>query len=196
MHVKELVDEEADIIWGSTFNGELEGRIRVSVVATGIDSIVQPLQASIAAPSAEPAHAFAVFKASTAPQPVRAPVPAPAPPAPALSDLVTIATCLESQAFQDEIDEDELLLTVERELLLTPPEGASEFVTIDPFAAESDADAQSAEIVPIRGPSLFERMALAARGAVRPGQEADAFPPPPHLYRGRDLDGPAFAKAA
>src|SRR3954465_7961047 len=27
MHVKELVDEEADIIWGSAFNGELEGRI-------------------------------------------------------------------------------------------------------------------------------------------------------------------------
>ena len=37
MHIKELVDEEADIIWGSSFNGELEGRIRVSVVATGIE---------------------------------------------------------------------------------------------------------------------------------------------------------------
>ena len=36
-HIRELVDEEANIIWGSAFNPELSGRIRVSVVATGID---------------------------------------------------------------------------------------------------------------------------------------------------------------
>ncbi len=36
-HIRELVDEEANIIWGSAFNPELEGRIRVSVVATGIE---------------------------------------------------------------------------------------------------------------------------------------------------------------
>jgi cell division protein FtsZ len=198
MHVKELVDEEADIIWGSSFNGELEGRIRVSVVATGIDSVRQSLQAPVTAPAAVPAPAFAAFKASTAPQPVRAPAPSPAIAAPVvvLSDLVTMATCLEAQAFQDEIAEDELLLTVERALVLTPPEGASEFATLDPFAAECAAQAQSAEIVPIRGPSLFERMALAARGAVRQAQEAEAYPPLPHLYRGRELDPPALARAA
>jgi len=191
MHVKELVDEEADIIWGSTFNAELDGRIRVSVVATGIDPIRQPLQAPVTAPAAEPAHAFAAFKASTAPQPVRAPAPAPVV---VLSDLVTMATCLEAQAFQDEIAEDELLLTAERSLVLTPPEGASEFATLDPFAGDYEAQAPSAEVVPIRGPSLFERMALAARGAVR--QEAEAYPPLPRLYRGRELEGAALARAA
>jgi len=36
-HIRELVDPEANIIWGSAFNPELEGRIRVSVVATGIE---------------------------------------------------------------------------------------------------------------------------------------------------------------
>ena len=36
-HIRELVDEDANIIWGSAFNSELEGRIRVSVVATGIE---------------------------------------------------------------------------------------------------------------------------------------------------------------
>ncbi|MXO72804.1 cell division protein FtsZ [Alteraurantiacibacter buctensis] len=37
-HIRELVDPEANIIWGSAFNPELDGRIRVSVVATGIES--------------------------------------------------------------------------------------------------------------------------------------------------------------
>jgi cell division protein FtsZ len=36
-HIRELVDPEANIIWGSAFNPDLNGRIRVSVVATGID---------------------------------------------------------------------------------------------------------------------------------------------------------------
>ena len=36
-HIRELVDEDANIIWGSAFNPMLEGKIRVSVVATGIE---------------------------------------------------------------------------------------------------------------------------------------------------------------
>ncbi len=37
-HIRELVDPDANIIWGSAFNENLNGKIRVSVVATGIDS--------------------------------------------------------------------------------------------------------------------------------------------------------------
>src|SRR3990167_9358105 len=36
-HIRELVDEDANIIWGSAFNDSLDGKIRVSVVATGIE---------------------------------------------------------------------------------------------------------------------------------------------------------------
>jgi cell division protein FtsZ len=39
-HIKELVDPDANIIWGSAFNNDLDGRIRVSVVATGIEAEV------------------------------------------------------------------------------------------------------------------------------------------------------------
>jgi cell division protein FtsZ len=39
--IREEVDEEANIIFGSAIDPELQGRIRVSVVATGIDSPVQ-----------------------------------------------------------------------------------------------------------------------------------------------------------
>ena len=37
-HIRELVDPDANIIWGSAFNENLDGKIRVSVVATGIDT--------------------------------------------------------------------------------------------------------------------------------------------------------------
>ncbi|WP_086616977.1 cell division protein FtsZ [Erythrobacter tepidarius] len=36
-HIRQLVDEDANIIWGSAFNPDLKGKIRVSVVATGIE---------------------------------------------------------------------------------------------------------------------------------------------------------------
>ena len=39
-HIKELVDPDANIIWGSAFNNDLDGKIRVSVVATGIEAEV------------------------------------------------------------------------------------------------------------------------------------------------------------
>ena len=43
-HIKELVDPDANIIWGSAFNNDLGGKIRVSVVATGIEAeaVAQP----------------------------------------------------------------------------------------------------------------------------------------------------------
>ena len=41
-HIKELVDPDANIIWGSAFNNDLGGKIRVSVVATGIEAEARP----------------------------------------------------------------------------------------------------------------------------------------------------------
>ncbi|QYJ08065.1 cell division protein FtsZ [Qipengyuania flava] len=45
-HIRELVDEDANIIWGSAFNPDLEGKIRVSVVATGIEGDGVPAAAA------------------------------------------------------------------------------------------------------------------------------------------------------
>ena len=177
MHIKEMVDPEADIIWGSTFNHALEGRIRVSVVATGIDSAVQ-------------AQAPATSVASP---PVQAVSWTAAPP---LTDLVEIAACLEARAFQDETGADELLLTSDRAFILTPPEGAGEFTTIDPFAAPSAPEPRSPAVAPERGPSLFERMSMAARGAARQARAAEDHPPLPHLYRSREPEEARLAHAA
>src|SRR3954470_6338076 len=62
-HIKELVDPDANIIWGSAFNNELEGKIRVSVVATGIDA-----DAVVQAPP-QPAKVFAFPGAARTPAP-------------------------------------------------------------------------------------------------------------------------------
>lgn len=56
-HIRELVDDDANIIWGSAFNSELEGKIRVSVVATGIEDEA-PSQAQPAPAQPEPTRAF------------------------------------------------------------------------------------------------------------------------------------------
>jgi cell division protein FtsZ len=71
-HIKELVDPDANIIWGSAFNPQLEGRIRVSVVATGIEAD--------AAVAPEPARVFSfpTSRKSETPKKV-APAPAPEP---------------------------------------------------------------------------------------------------------------------
>ena len=83
-HIRELVDPDANIIWGSAFNPELEGKIRVSVVATGIDADAQPAAAPRAAESPR------VFSFSTprrtAAEPAAAPEPAAEAPQPGFSE--------------------------------------------------------------------------------------------------------------
>ena len=69
-HIRELVDPDANIIWGSAFNENLNGKIRVSVVATGIDN-----DGSVASPTAHATRPFAFSRPS---EPVAEPVPAPA----------------------------------------------------------------------------------------------------------------------
>ena len=79
-HIRELVDPEANIIWGSAFNPELEGRIRVSVVATGIEAMPQS-----ETPEAEPARAFSFSapRRTDTPAPAAAAAAAATPAAPA-----------------------------------------------------------------------------------------------------------------
>src|SRR5437868_3038210 len=86
-HIKELVDPDANIIWGSAFNNDLGGKIRVSVVATGIEADVSNMP--------EPAKTFS-FPARSRTE-VRipgseAPVAPPAPAAEPTLDLAEPAT--------------------------------------------------------------------------------------------------------
>ncbi|MBB3033383.1 cell division protein FtsZ [Alteriqipengyuania lutimaris] len=83
-HIRELVDENANIIWGSAFNPNLEGKIRVSVVATGIEdgSESQPAipRASLETrapeprPARRPALDLTEANEESSPEPQREPV--------------------------------------------------------------------------------------------------------------------------
>ncbi len=66
-HIRELVDPEANIIWGSAFNPDLDGKIRVSVVATGIEQSAEMAQAAASQPLA--------YGASRAPKKPALPLP-------------------------------------------------------------------------------------------------------------------------
>jgi cell division protein FtsZ len=137
-HIKELVDPDANIIWGSAFNNDLGGKIRVSVVATGIE----------AEASAQPApgKVFA-FPGRTA-----TPTPAPAPQAaPQVEEKAA-----EPEAPTVEEEGDELLLGADD--VLTSPVGAP---PIAPPTDEDEAERPAANA----GGTLFERMSNIARGA-------------------------------
>jgi cell division protein FtsZ len=136
-HIKELVDPDANIIWGSAFNNDLGGKIRVSVVATGIEAEIgaQPL----------PAKVFSF--------PARQGGAATAAPAEA-QDLTETEADAEAEITAED-DEDELLLGADD--ILTSP------VSSAPIAPPEDDEATDTPAA--SGGTLFERMSNIARGA-------------------------------
>ena len=104
-HIRELVDPNANIIWGSAFNPDLQGKIRVSVVATGIEQSAEqaveaankpmaigasrgPVRPGLVAPATEAQPLFErgappVAASAPAPEIAAAPTAAPAAVAPA-----------------------------------------------------------------------------------------------------------------
>ena len=146
-HIRELVDPNANIIWGSAFNPDLQGKIRVSVVATGIEQTSEmaeeasrpfnmgssrgPVRPSMAAavPAAEP-----LFERAKAEEPaaeVEPDVPAAADEAPL--DLATEATADDDDWSEFAASEDEAA-DEPFELSLEAPEGAA----AEPVEAAAD----------------------------------------------------------
>jgi cell division protein FtsZ len=181
-HIRELVDPDANIIWGSAFNNDLDGRIRVSVVATGIG-------AEEVMPIPQPAKVF-TFPAVRAAEPPRTEV-APEPEAPpltltapegmgedepmeltqqadaAMMDAPSAEMPMAEAADEDEGDElllDSVDMTAEDELpepeAMEPPAGTRSWLTREESAAEPEAK-------PREGGTLFERMSNIARGAAK-----------------------------
>ena len=191
-HIKELVDPDANIIWGSAFNNELEGRIRVSVVATGIEAEEATM--------AEPARVFAFpgFKAKTIATPAAIVEPetvvaetAPivlTPPEPVVdvaaaddevADDLILDTPVEIEAEAVAADDgDELLLEAEAR-----PAPAISFDDTNPAVGSRwlapDPAPVAEEIKPATpgGGTLFERMSNMARGAAKVEPDTEAKDP-------------------
>ncbi|HEX8669652.1 MAG TPA: cell division protein FtsZ [Allosphingosinicella sp.] len=197
-HIKELVDPDANIIWGSAFNNDLEGRIRVSVVATGIDA-----QAVTQAPP-QPAKVFAfpgAARAAEAPKIVLTPPAAEAPTAeavsapvaeePAESEELTLDTPAEAESDGGELlldpgamlDEDNGESFIEEEVSGGPETAAPGNRSWITGEEEADRPAAARE-----GGTLFERMSNIARGAAKAQVEEE---PAPRIRRD-PLDIPRF----
>jgi cell division protein FtsZ len=196
-HIRELVDPDANIIWGSAFNPELEGKIRVSVVATGID-------ASAVARPAPALDQTRVFSFST---PRRTTAAEPAPEAdfseaeaePVAEEAAPVPEAYEPEAepvaeIQEEVaDADELVLGADT---IVPEEAAVAYEP-EPVAApepttrrrwltggSSDEPEAEPEAKPARGKiggTLFERMASASRGAKAEDEDKDPLDIPRFL---------------
>ena len=164
-HIKELVDPDANIIWGSAFNNDMDGKIRVSVVATGIEADV------ISAPASK-SGAGSSSKVFTFPT-TRAGGAAPVSQAAAAPTASIAAPALEED-FGDELllDNDDILTSpVGSAPISAPP---SEEETVKPQGQRDSG-------------TLFERMSSIARGAAKVDDAEPAAP-----ARREPLDIPRF----
>jgi cell division protein FtsZ len=200
-HIKELVDPDANIIWGSAFNNDLEGKIRVSVVATGIDADVQA--------QAAPAKVFAFPGTARTAEPIKTPTAAPMAAAPVVAEPETIAEAPQPAPITAGSNDPTLLdlapVTFDDtdqggdELLLD----AGSMMATDEPKAEPAVNGSRSWIGPIPdeeapqptvrrdGGTLFERMSNIARGAAK--AQVDEEPQAPMRANGRDpLDIPRF----
>ncbi|WP_341207524.1 cell division protein FtsZ [uncultured Sphingomonas sp.] len=205
-HIRELVDPDANIIWGSAFNPELEGKIRVSVVATGIESVGQATAPAAASAPSEPPRTFSFSaprrnEAAPAPAPVAAaPAPTPAPQPVAYEPTPAVPPQRPSGAAADAMAEgvppanggvgvdpsparpaeDELVLGAESLMPApgaTPPAGeAQRRRFLSPGAPEEETPAPAAPRVKLGG-TLFERMQNATRNAGGRAAEDDGREP-------------------
>ncbi|MEM7642784.1 MAG: cell division protein FtsZ [Pseudomonadota bacterium] len=102
--IREEVDEDANIIVGSTLDTAMEGVMRVSVVATGIDATAEsaatpmPRRRLSEAQAPAEAQAAAAAAVSPAPAPVVDPVPMPQP---------EVAEAASGPSFFDAVDQEE-----------------------------------------------------------------------------------------
>ena len=176
-HIKELVDPDANIIWGSAFNNALEGKIRVSVVATGIEAEAATapeaakvfafpgLKPKVAAPAPAPASVAEPVAAAIvleAPEPVTTVMPA----APIRFEDDAVAGAPVAEPAKDEADE----LLLDQAVASNPlPRSGSRWLSPEPEAATAPAQAPAA--------TLFERMSNIARTTIKPEESEQRTDP-------------------
>ncbi|MBP6441543.1 MAG: cell division protein FtsZ [Sphingorhabdus sp.] len=194
-HIRELVDPDANIIWGSAFNENLNGKIRVSVVATGIDN-----DGIAASPSTQTRTPFSFSRP--------APEPVAAAPAPTASLFETTDSAPAEEAVQvaepaAEAEDDSLVLGSDFEVPTADEEAsgqsAPETNAFSPTSwagadalelntpADENANANAPSPAPVdvtqaperaapripTGGTLFERMSNLSRGLSRSDDDDD-----------------------
>jgi cell division protein FtsZ len=191
-HIRDLVDPDANIIWGSAFNNALEGKIRVSVVATGIDhdasAVAQPRRAFAYEPATKPASfASPVVSEPEVVEAVEEPVSFATEIEPATLDLAepeqeeevleTASYAAEAADDSQDTDEDDGLL----ELGAADMSGGDTSDAADDVSDLAPEPTRPAPRVSSGGGTLFERMSNLSRGLT--GKDDDD----------KDDDGPGIS---
>ncbi|TXG82908.1 MAG: cell division protein FtsZ [Sphingomonadales bacterium] len=184
-HIREMVDADAHIIVGSAFSPDLNGVMRVSVVATGIDAAPAKAETPMR-PTATPARPVPGFSApgslsGARVTPIRTPAPEPVQPPVLLEEAI-----VEPQPVIAETVDEELTLDRAQALSDEPAANAFEPVVVPPQPA-IDAEerrypperSRAAQRHEPRAPTLFERM-MGIRPSGSGAQEPllDETPPP------------------
>ncbi|MGC1469583.1 MAG: cell division protein FtsZ [Sphingorhabdus sp.] len=184
-HIRELVDPDANIIWGSAFNENLNGKIRVSVVATGIDQDGE---------AAQPARSYAFDSRPATPLGGYATPPAAVEPEPAIEEPLELSDQeyqpsaeAEASAFdysEESAEEDDGVLdlaepapaTEEAEFELGEYHVEQEEPVAEAAPAYGEGQDDSAPAAPrvaTGGGTLFERMSSLSRGLTRGNDEPE-----------------------
>jgi len=183
--IREEVDPEANIIFGSTFDEQLAGKMRISVVATGIDIetmahpkpleqmqksapaiAVRPAAAARPVMSPAPMHASAMPETEIEPALPPAPVPAMAA-APRIEAIEAQALGRGGFAAKRAVES----------VNVRPAVNPKPSVAPNPFAdAAMENGGRQAAKAKSRGPSLFERVTNAGR-LIHPQDETPAAEP-------------------
>jgi cell division protein FtsZ len=180
-HIRELVDPDANIIWGSAFNENLNGKIRVSVVATGIDN-----DGVAASPAPQSRTPFSFSR------PAQEPVAAAPAPTASLFENTDSAPVEEPSALMEaeaeaEDDATEANEASEEKLPESNDFPSTSWAGADALELNTPADANPPSPAPVdvtqaperaaprlpTGGTLFERMSNLSRGLSRSDDEDD-----------------------
>ena len=210
-YIRDMVDTEANIIVGSAFNRDLDGVMRVSVVATGIDAAAKPMpvtappkKASSAAFLAQPS----IFSAPPAaaepaqPEPATAAAPAPVEPVALSLDLPPVETTAPAPAGETaaepmaQAEEDDAIDLADAQRVEEPAPANFTFTPVVPLAAAGPAADPQPEPVaaePERPLTLFERMMGMSRKPRTP-ETPQTLAPAPAAPAASEDDVPGFMR--
>ncbi|MBB4631831.1 cell division protein FtsZ [Sphingosinicella soli] len=206
-HIREMVDPDANIIVGSAFNANLDGKMRVSVVATGIDMATK--SAEQLARTSNSVSGFGAVAGSFAPAgpAIRPAVAAPAPTTqpeeaqitlepPVMAEEPAVAEAALIEDAQPGFSDNVMPLRMPEPQAQPVREAEPEPVAAAPAPINEPverpyvAPRQTRED-PRPGPTLFERMMNLSRGADK--ARADEPAPAPEEPAGQDpLEIPRF----
>lgn len=201
-HIREMVDPDANIIVGSAFNADLDGMMRVSVVATGIDA--QAAHKPVPTAS-RPAVSFGTVAGTFGAPPARpaaAVEPAPVVAAPVIEEpkpVVEEPVAEVEEPFVEELTldmtaaiEDEPADNVMALHRPEPPMAPAPVVETEvrPYAVETPAKPAAADDAGDERPlTLFEKMMNLSRGPAKTKPAAEPLVTPPS-YSGDTSEDP------